>query len=312
MVNCQRSILVMKVFLALIVVLTCLFSIFRNFSWAEEPAMFRLGVSTESFGGLNRNDTAAALRAWSEGIIKEKKMNLLAQLTVYDQLESLDGAYRNNELDALTLNVEEIMQLNVSPENVILPVIENELFVRYAIVVQENSGIQTPKDLIGKKMSSHETPRMLLARPWLETVVAEDLGKFVDLHAAPHKILFSGVENPSKAIFQVYFHQSSAALVTVGAFELACELNPQLRKGLKVISISQQFIHSVFLFRPTYKGDYKLKLENAITDMSDSPSGRQLLIAFQCSRMEQHPVSILDSTKQFLMKYQQIRHKPGA
>ena len=99
-------------------------------------------------------------------------------------------------------------------------------------------------------------------------------------------------ENPSKAILQVFFRQTDAALVTVDAFDLTCELNPQLRRDLVVLASSPPFITAFLIFRPGYR--LREKFETALLDLHMTPGGRQVLTVFQSSRMEKRPISVLD------------------
>ncbi|WP_373500524.1 PhnD/SsuA/transferrin family substrate-binding protein [Desulfococcus sp.] len=252
-------------------------------------AVFRIGISSRTFEKINRNDAIAALKAWAATVVRERDLPEQPEVTWFDPVEDLRTAFLQDRLDAVSVTVEEAMLLGVQPEAVFLPATEQGFHVRYAVLVHRNGGITDLKGLMGKTVVMHDGQRMVLARPWLENVMAGR--RFGGL---------TPVENPSKAILQVYFRQSRAALVTMDAFALACELNPQLQDDLKVLTVSPPFITSFFFFRPTFQGRSRERLEAAITELHTTPGGRQVLTVFQSSRMEKHPASILDATRQFL------------
>ena len=76
---------------------------------SKNAALFRFGVTAPTFGGPNRNDTAAALLAWARAIVKEKHLNLHPQMTVFTRYADLRSAFLQDRLDAATLSVEELI-----------------------------------------------------------------------------------------------------------------------------------------------------------------------------------------------------------
>lgn len=238
--------------------------------------------------------------------------NLLPEMAVFNRFADLRSAFVQDRLDAATLSVEELMMLGVSSKTIFLPAMAEGIDVRYAIIVHGAGDVQAPKSLVGRKIALHESSRMVLALPWLETLMAETAVGGQEPIAVTSVFKPIHVENPSKAIFQVYFRQVDAALVTQYAFDLACELNPQLHRDLDVLAISPPFIPSVLMFRPTYQGPHREQIEAAINELHTTAGGRQLLTTFQCSDMERHPSSVLDATKAFLLRYKQLRQKPAA
>lgn len=276
----------------LLILLSCLVTLVPARVQAAESghdAVFRIGISSRTFEKINRNDAIAALKAWAATVVRERDLPEQPEVAWFDPVEDLRTAFHHGQLDAVTVTVEESMMLDVQPEAVFLPATEQGFHVRYAVLVHRKGGITGLKELMGETVVMHDGQRMVLARPWLETAMAGR--RFGDL---------TTVENPSKAILQVYFRQSRAALVTTDAFDLACELNPQLREDLKVLSVSPPFITSFFFFRPAFQGRSRERIEAAITELHTTPGGRQVLTVFQSSRMEKHPASILDATRQFL------------
>ncbi len=75
---------------------------------ARNEAVFRLATSSQTFGGFNQNDTAAALLAWARSIVKEKGLNVRTEMVVFSQFEKLRRAFHSGKIDAASLNVREI------------------------------------------------------------------------------------------------------------------------------------------------------------------------------------------------------------
>lgn len=266
-------------------------------------SIYCIGVSSRTFEKINRNDALAALKAWSATVIKEQNLLEKIEFKMFDgPTDELRNAFLQNRLDAVSITVEELMSLKIQPEAIYLGASEKGFHVRYAIIVHRDSGIVNFDGLMGRKLIIHEGQRMVLALPWLETLLVSHTKK-KNSHWLES---LNRVENPSKGILQVYFRQSDAALITKDAFEMACELNPQLRKDINVLFVSPPFITSFFLFHSINKKQSAERLEKAIIELHTTPGGRQVLTVFQSSRMEKQPISILDSTKQFLIEHQRL------
>ena len=110
---------------------------------------------------------------------------------------------------------------------------------------------------------------------------------------------------------QVFFGQADAALVSKAAFDLACELNPQLTKKVAVLSESPPLITAFFMFRPiTNRKESWPKVEKAILDLHKTPGGRQLLTIIQSRKMVKWDPSVLDGTIEFIKKHRQLVKKP--
>jgi ABC-type phosphate/phosphonate transport system substrate-binding protein len=195
---------------------------------ADNKEYFCMGVSHASFGNVNHNDAQAALKTWANSFLKERALSLDVNVRLYKREMEVVEALLEEKLDAITVTTAEFMKLEVEPESIYLNVRGNDLYERYVIIVHRNSGISGLADLKGQKLIHHNSQRMVLALPWLEVLLADhSKGRIINWLSD-----LTETDNPSKGIFQVFFRQADAAVVTKDAFEIACELNPSCKKTL--------------------------------------------------------------------------------
>lgn len=268
----------------------------------KDAGVFHIGLSSSTFDNVNQNDVMASIKVWIETVIKEQKLKEKAEVEFFSSFESLSKAYTNNRVDAVSISTEDSIRLGLEPEFVYLPAREEGFLVNYAIIVHRSTVDKEPGKLVDKKLVSCEGYQMLLARLWLKSVLTEHVPG-ADNSRLENLI---NVDGPAKAILQIFFRQADAAIVTTGAFELACELNPQLRKDLLILSVSPPFVTSFFIFRPTWQGPSRERFISAILALQTTPGGQQVLNVFGSSRMEKQPGAILDGTRQFLIKNQHL------
>lgn len=268
----------------------------------QSAELFRIGISHNTLGTINPNDYMAAFKSWVMTVSREQGLQVQAQTQVFDTNKILHTAYRQNIIDAISLTVEDLMFLDVQPESIFVAVKEGKIHIKYSVIVHRDSDIRSVEELKGKTVATHEGNDMALARQWLEVLLSSHAKGSSEDWLENLTI----TKKPSKSILQVFFRQSYAALITQSTFELACELNPQLKKGLKVLAVSPPLIPNLFFFRSTYQTKARKKIENAITKLHTTAGGRQVLSIFKSDRLEKQGLSILDSTLQFLREYQQL------
>ncbi len=203
----------------------------------------RIGVSVRSFATISRNDASAALKAWATTVAKEQDLKIVPQVVLYDSVGSLRTDILGEKLDAIAITTEELMLIGVRPDSVFLPAPAKGFFVRYSVwfVATAGSAVILP-GLAGRKVGL-DPDSMDGHGP---AVAGDGIGRRAERAGERADLVMT--ENPSKAILQVFFRQTDAALVTVDAFDLTCELNPQLRRDLVVLTSSPPFITAFLIF----------------------------------------------------------------
>ena len=288
--------------------LTCLFVVltllcFSARSSTQNPVktdhfVFRWGLTSDSFGNINQNDALAALKVWGNTIIREQGLLVSPKFRFYDSRKELYQTYRSGRLHAINASVEDCLRLGVTPDYIYVNIREDGFEYRYAVVVKRSRAINEVPELKNRNMVLYEGHGMDWARLWLKTLLPETTG---DAEAQEFQRIVA-IDSPSKAILQVFFQQTDAAVVTVEAFDLACELNPQLRKELLILAESPPLIPSFFMFSDDWQGMERQTIEDAITQLHTTPGGRQVLNVFKSSSMGKLPWSVLDGTRRFLMQ----------
>jgi phosphonate transport system substrate-binding protein len=264
-----------------------------------------IGIGPGIFVGVNRNDASAGIKVWAKSILNEHEHLTEVETRLFDVPGAIGTALKDGQIDAASVCTEEFLALppNLKPDTVFLETQNHALTLNYVLLVHQDAGIDDVAQLAGLKLVLQANSRTSLALPWFETLLAQhSMG-------SAEKVLktLTRIESPSKPILEVFFHAADACLVTSNVFELACELNPQLRKELKVLAVSPAVIPTLFFFRPSYLPQMRDRLESAILSMNETPAGREVLTVFQSDGMMKCQVSCLESTRQLLAEYDRAR-----
>ena len=139
------------------------------------------------------------------------------------------------------MSTDEFLRLKAKPEFIFLAIRKNSFTERYVILVHRNSGITDVGDLRGRKLLLYNNPRMSLASAWVAALIGFPKTESVGM---------TRIDNTSRTVLPVFFRQADACVITSNVFEIACELNPQLQKELRVLATSPEVVSSVFFSTP--------------------------------------------------------------
>jgi phosphonate transport system substrate-binding protein len=271
----------------------------------ESAPRFRIAFSIGVLGELNRNDANASIMAWGKALLDLRQVAADAHSTVFDRTEDLFSAVQNGQIDGAAVKTDEFFSRPpaLEPEAVYLGLRNGKTTEQYILLVHRKSGIEDLDALKGHSLLLHKSARTCLAAPWLDICLARrGLG--------PPESIFIKIERPekvSRAILRVFFRQDDACVVTRAAFEMMCELNPQLRKELRLLAASPEVVPSVFFFRPGFTGRLREDVEASIASMQETVPGRQTLTIFQGDNLGKFPLSSLDSALALIEEQARLR-----
>lgn len=259
-------------------------------------------MSRASFGTVHRNDANAALRAWADMVIRESRLSLPVQVSVLETSADWQKALSGASVHALSSTTEEFLRSGEKAEHVFLTFKGAGFERKYVILTKRGAGLDDLAALRGRRLVENLGPKLSAARPWLELLLADgNLGRSDDFFED-----VSGLENASKCVLKVFFGQAEACLVDSESFEVACELTPLVGQQLQVIALSPPLVPALLFFRNSLPSRERAILEATIVNLHTTKSGQQLLTVSQSTRMERHPVAVLDTTRQLLERYARL------
>ena len=200
------------------------------------PAL-RLGFSSSVFVGVNENDARAAMKIWTQSILKEHSLSMPSDPQLLNGNEAIEKAVRNKLVNAVTMTAEEYWTLGGSclSTNVILGVSSGVATEEYLLLVRADSSIGRLEDLRGRSVVFFQNPRASLAPIWFETQLLKaglgDTFHFCDRIIQGTKL--------SQAVLPVFFHQTDACVVTRRGFQLMTGAQPAggpAVEGIKVFA----------------------------------------------------------------------------
>jgi phosphonate transport system substrate-binding protein len=272
---------------------------------AREEQHLVLGFMNDVFSDVNVADALAATKVWATELKRKKGFDGPADAVVYTELDTALEALKSKRVDMVVLVSWQYLQLidqaDIEPHFVTGR--GENIAEETILLVHQKSGIQSLEDLKGKKLLILNNVRASLGRIWLETCLMENgIG---DIDSYFSKI--TGTQKSSKTVLPVFFGQSDACLIHRSGFETMSELNPQLRRDLKIIAMSPPILPSILCVRRDYHEPMKSALIDAMAHLHDEPRGLQILTLFKVNQVHRFSEKYLEAAKELLVKHSTLK-----
>jgi phosphonate transport system substrate-binding protein len=262
---------------------------------------FQVAFSTNVFKGVYLNDAIAGANVLTEALINEysrTKYKVVPPAT-FSSMEELENLIKLQEVEVFIMHSTELLRLK-NP-NLIVPICvairDGSPYDIFYLLTNKQSGYTKIDDL--------KDGRILIGSPfeadipvlWLDNLLKErKLGK--------KEAYFSSIEYFEKAlpsILPVFFGKAEACVVTKSLFETVTELNPQLKKALIPVEISQPISIGIIAIRESISNpELKEDIKKAFINMHKHANGRQYLHIFRSQQIGEFKEEHLSSTYDIL------------
>jgi ABC-type phosphate/phosphonate transport system substrate-binding protein len=281
--------------------LACAGSLLFGQTKGPNTEMLSVGFTSSLFMDVNATDGLAATKIWADAIVQKKSLDIVTESMVFENIPALEKAVKDRRVDAVILLTREYLALEdkIALEPFFLSQNRGKVSEENLLLVHERSGMRALEDLAKKNVLISDVARASLGKIWLENVL---MGKgYASLEAFFDRI--SLIRKSSQVLLPVFFQQADACLINSDAFETAAELNPQLKRNLRIIAKSPPGISSIICFRTGLKPMLRQILVESLRDLHVLPKGQQILTLFKVEKVIPYEPSYLESTRQLLQEH---------
>jgi ABC-type phosphate/phosphonate transport system substrate-binding protein len=263
----------------------------------------RFAFSKSMFNAVNENDAKAAVKVYAQSLGAPNGI-FVNNAEILDGTKAIAQALENQQADLFALTAEEFFTLeHLGLEGPLLMAkVNGSFFEDYLLLSREDGPVRQVADLKGRSLIVASDPRASLAALWLEVLCREHgLGP---AHLALGKL--TSAAKTTQVVLPVFFGQADACIVTRNGWEIMCELNPQLKKQLRVIAVSPSVVPTLTCFRHGFNEAFKQQILTALDLSATRPSYEQLMTLFKCDGLGHAPLAALDGTRELMSTYHQL------
>ena len=278
---------------------------------AEREELFqqrtlRTGFYLKSFPDLTRVDLEVTLRLWSDEVSQE--VGISSTVYIYDNLQQMSDDFSQGKINFIVastlLLVNEFDQQQLA-DGYKLVLAGSSGEGQLLVVRHKGAELEGFEGMQGKDLSllSYEPVSTMYA----DVLTLKSFGK----KAAQ---LFKKINYAAKSdqlIYQLFFNKTDVILVYQAAYELACELNPQIKQQTYIASVLPRIPRGVGFFHRKVPVEFREFVLTEVEKLDTYPRGKQLLALFKGDKTIRSNLSDLDTTKQLQQSYQQLLKQYG-
>ena len=240
---------------------------------AETPYALVVGSSVIGTRENNKQDVHLGFNALFNSLLASE--NIQCEFKDFDKSEYLKESIKNKEVNGMFGSPLEYIQSEIWLTNTYLMsgIINDHYKSKILILVRKDSEINSIEQLKGKKIAAQIGVIQDLGGLYLETLLLE---KKLPLPS----VYFSEIiktDTSNVALVNLFFKKADVALMSESEFNIAAELNPQMRIQTKVIQASEPYITFVSATSKSVPTEKMEAIKKALLSVEKSNKGRSVL-----------------------------------
>jgi hypothetical protein len=261
----------------------------------------RIAVHLGALRDASRADAEVSLKVWTEELVRI--LEVPAQVRFYDAIPEIRRDLDSDRVNFVIADGLDLLQHfrpddltdgfgGRSPKEGVM-----------LLLARRGAGIRGARDLVGKRVVLLSDNA--ISELWLETYCLRHFGK-----SCKQAGLRIANERRSHAmILKLFFGQADVALVRGYSFELALEMNPQIRDHAEVLQEINIYPVALGLFGRRVSPAFREYVIAKVPQLHDQPRGRQLLEVMQTERVGRVPHSLLDPIRDLVREYETLSRR---
>ncbi len=270
----------------------------------SRPTVINFAFSRSLFAGVNENDAQAAVKVYARTLAEKNGLTAGPGALVFEEAHAMAEALRQNRVDLFSLTAEEFFALEDEGLGgpLLLTSSQGGFTEEYVLLVREQSAIRNVADLRGRSVNVASDLRSSLALVWLEVLCQEHgLGPARQAFAR-----LTRASKPTQVVLPVFFGKEDACVLTRNGWDLMGELNPQVKRQLRVVAASPPVVPTITCFRRDFPERLKQRIVEVAEGSREEPSFQQLMSLFKTDQFCHQPLSALESTRALVATHRRI------
>lgn len=222
-----------------------------------------------------------------------------------DTSEELYAAIQANQVNAFFGSPVEFIQAEQyfldSP--IASGIFANQLKYKNYLLVRKDSGINSITQLKSKRLVTTKWTTGDLGGLYLETLLLENK------QVLP-KRFFSEILTPdtsNRALVDLFFKKADVALINENQFNIAAELNPQLRSNIKILSESEPYLIFVTALSKNTPAQEAEAIKNSLLTVHKTSKGRSVLNLLKLQGFQEISKTDLDNVRALIAKNKRLK-----
>lgn len=257
----------------------------------------------------NISELDESFRHWVNAVQKNSSIEwfskALIKYRIYNTKMDLVNDIKNHNINFMNLSSLDFFALNL--QNVVVPLLTTAKrletkFEKYLLVTNNISKYNETTDLTKTEIIIPKTYSLDLMKTWIQVELKDKLNK----KYFPGVKIVESSKTENETLHALFFKNAELTVVREGTFIFACELNPQLKRELKVIATSPNLINNFLGYvKDTDPTSYEVLTFEGLK-LHQWLEGKQLLNLMQSECMHKVNLADMKETEVLINKYKKL------
>jgi phosphonate transport system substrate-binding protein len=274
----------------------------------EEPYQLIAGSSTLGFRENDKENVSLGFKVAFNALLSAQHVK--CEFKVFDTSDALADAISTQQVNSFFGSPVEFIR----SESFFLSsplaggIFGQKLKSKVYLLVRKDSHIDTLEQLKGKKLSTQKLITGDVGGLFFETL-------FLERKLPAMSQFFSEIqlsETSNGALVDLFFKKVDATLMSEHQFEIAAELNPQLRLQTKVLESSEPYLTFIAALTKTTPEPQINGIKNSLYSIHNTAKGRHILNLMKMQGFKEVSLSDLDNIRVLIEKNKRLKAKQNA
>ncbi len=272
----------------------------------EKTLSLDTGLFLGAFPDIERPDLEIAMRFWVEKI--SQQYGIPATASIYQNINDLRADFDLGKVNLIIASPLPILnafdpEMLTNGYKVVVDSTDSTDKDDLLVITNKQSGIRHFKDVKNKQLS-------LLANDPISDMYIDSLT--LTHFSKRTKAVFKNIEyvyKGSQLIYKLFFNKTDVIVVYKPTYELALELNPQIKLQTQVIASLSDIPQALGFFNRHVDPEFREKIISIMLSLHHSAKGKQLLSLFYADKFVRSSLEDLKTTQELKQRYQQLMTK---
>ncbi|HPN29402.1 MAG TPA: PhnD/SsuA/transferrin family substrate-binding protein [bacterium] len=234
-----------------------------------------------TFPEANPKDAQAAFEIWVKNYLKETQNKIRVKIvsTVFEDIDSLTAALEKKEIEFININTMDYFRIkekmSISP--ILVTAKQHSPTEKLLLLCSKDNNIKNVTDLVNKKIIAQKGKWDAIPAIWLETLLIKETNSSYDMNLIK-------LDKASQCVYNLYFKQADACIVSANAYSLINELNPKICLNVKVLAESPDYLPFIFCHTDFADKNIIKLIKSTAFNFENSSYGKQILTLFQSQK----------------------------
>jgi hypothetical protein len=248
-------------------------------------------ILSNLFPETKSREMKISFELWATKLFVNAGLNYKINLLIVD-IDDFTSKNYNIEKNFMVV-LSSVVYLKTKNDRILEPILITYEDNTQEYIILGSNEIENIDQLRNKRIALTNVGFGEIAEFWLKSII----GGEYKLNMENFFLKLNYLDTESQCVNSVFFKNDNACVVREDVYNLACELNPQIKEKTKVLRKSEKLLHSIFCLTNKFTEEERQKFIDAVFKIQSTPDGEQILNLFKRTKLIAYKDEYIENIK---------------